>query len=117
MASTLVIGIPAGTHTGTYRFTVTGTEHDHSRSVAASVVVTNDNPTATAPVITAYPKSSLGTTSLQARVSWAAATDPSSPIGGYEIQASIDGFSVQEMVRGEAEVIIGLGPPLPVIHG
>jgi hypothetical protein len=59
--------------------------------VAASVVVTNDNPTASAPVITAYPKSSLGTTSLQARVSWAAATDPSSPIGGYEIQASIDG--------------------------
>jgi len=91
VASTLVIGIPAGTHTGTYQFTVTGTEHDHSRSVAASVVVTNDNPTATAPVITAYPRSSLGTTSLQARVSWAAATDPSSPIGGYEIQASIDG--------------------------
>ena len=90
-SSTLVVGIPAGTHAGTYHFTITGTEHDHSRTAAASVVVTNDNPTARPPVVTAYPKSSLGTSTLQARVSWVAATDPSSPIGGYEIQASIDG--------------------------
>jgi subtilisin family serine protease len=91
VSSTLVVGIPAGTRAGTYRFTIIGMEHDHSRSASASVVVTNDNPTATAPVAATYPKSSLGTSTLQARISWSAATDPSSPIGGYEIQESVDG--------------------------
>jgi subtilisin len=88
--STVVVAIPAGTRLGTYRFTVTGTEHDHSHSAIASFVVTNDDPTASAPVVAAYPKTSLGMTWLTARVSWAAATDPTSPIGAYETQTSID---------------------------
>jgi hypothetical protein len=33
----------------------------------------------------------MGLSSVLARVSWAPATDPSSAIGGYEIQASVDG--------------------------
>jgi len=91
VSSTLVVSIPAGTHSGTYTFTVTGTEHDHSRSASASVVVTNDNPTASAPRVSAYPKTIISATAVYTKVGWTAATDPTSPIGGYEIQASVDG--------------------------
>jgi subtilisin len=91
VAATLTVGIPAGTRAGTYQFRVTATEHDHSRSASVSVNVTNDDPTARIPKVDALPRSSLGATTMRVRVSWAAATDPSSPIGGYEIQASVDG--------------------------
>ena len=91
VGATVVVGIPAHTRAGTYDFTISGREHDHVRSATASIVVTNDNPTAFTPVTITYPRSGLGTSTVQARISWAAATDPSSPIGGYEIQASVDG--------------------------
>jgi subtilisin family serine protease len=91
VSSTLVVSIPSGTRAGTYPFTVTGTEHDHVRSASASVVVTNDNPTANAPKVSAWSKGIISTTTITANVGWSAATDPTSPIGGYEIQSSIDG--------------------------
>jgi subtilisin len=91
VSSTLVVSIPRGTAARTYSFTVTGTEHDHSHATSASVVVTNDNPTASAPKVSAYPKAIVTSTTITTRVGWSAATDPSSPIGGYEIQASVDG--------------------------
>jgi hypothetical protein len=55
------------------------------------VTITSDNPTATMPRTDASPAATLGIATLPARVSWTAATDPSSPIGGYELQVSIDG--------------------------
>jgi subtilisin len=91
VASTLNVAIAAGTPAGTYRLNVTGTEHDHTTSTAVSILVTNDNPTANAPKVDAYPGSILGRSAVSARLTWTAATDPSSPIGGYEIQTRVDG--------------------------
>jgi subtilisin len=89
--SILTVSIPVGASVGTHKFTVIGTEHDRSHSVSVSVVVTNDDPTAKPPAVAASPKSIQGTSTVSSRVSWAAATDPSSPIGGYEVQTSVDG--------------------------
>jgi subtilisin len=89
--SVVAVAIPSGTSSGTYRFTVIGREHDRSHSVSASVVVTNDLPTASPPQTGASVKTILGTSTVTSLVSWPAATDPSSPIAGYEVQTNVDG--------------------------
>jgi hypothetical protein len=76
---------------------VIGTNYGRVREDTLAVTVEGDAPTAKAPTM-------AGTTgvavtgdgsqlSLTTRVSWPAATDPTSPIGGYELQRSMDGVT------------------------
>jgi subtilisin len=90
-STTMSVVVPKGTPSGSYTLTVTGSEHGKTHQATATIVVTNDLPTATAPRIDAWPRGTLGATTVPARVSWWAASDPSSAIAGYEVQASVDG--------------------------
>ena len=90
-AAVLTLSIPSGTTVGTYHFTVVGTDHGTTHSAGGTVTITRDNPTASAPRTDASPKTTLGIGTIYTRLTWPAATDPSSAIGGYELQASVDG--------------------------
>ena len=91
LASTLIVTLPFGIAPGTYAITVNADEHGNLHTAIATIIVTSDNPTAQPPTIAARPKAILGTTTVPMRISWPAATDPSSGIAGYELQTAIDG--------------------------
>jgi hypothetical protein len=91
VASTLIVNVPPGTPPGTYSVTVTGDEHGNVRTTAATVLVRNDLPVSLAPATAIRSRGTLGTTTLPALVSWAAASDATSGVAGYELQTSIDG--------------------------
>jgi subtilisin family serine protease len=90
-AAAMTVTVPAGTRQGSYNVKVVGTEHGLGRSATATVVVAADAPVAKPPTADALPRGVLGAATIPTRVVWPAAVDPTSPIGGYEIQASIDG--------------------------
>jgi hypothetical protein len=91
VASTLTVNVPSGTKPGSYPITVSGDEHGNTHTTSATVVVQKDTPTAFAPMAAPRTNATLGTTTLPALVSWAAASDPSSGIAGYELEQSVDG--------------------------
>ena len=91
VASTLTINLHFGMATGTYPLTVTADEHGNRHSTAATVVVVSDAPTARPPTTAAQDGAKLGVGTLSVRVSWSAATDPTSGIGAYELATSVDG--------------------------
>jgi subtilisin len=93
VSSTLTVSVPAGTTPGTYTITVAGDEHGRTRSATARIVVENDPPTAQPPLTVARAKATVSDTIVPTTVAWHAATDPSSPIGGYEIEQSVAGGS------------------------
>jgi len=76
---------------GTYEMTVQGTNQGRTVSTNVSVNVVVDLPTAKPPVTSMLPGEKLSPTSLRVRVSWPAATDPSSAIVGYEVSLSTNG--------------------------
>jgi hypothetical protein len=90
--ATLTVTVPVATPAGTYHVDVTGrdwsgrTKHDR-----ITIVVERDLPTAAAPVVRLVPGTALGTSSARVRVAWPRATDPSSRIGLYQLQQSVDG--------------------------
>ena len=88
--STLHLTVPAGTPTGTYRATVTGTS-DRTRTVRVSVRVDADRPSASAPAVGVRAGTRFDTSSFLGRATWSAATDPTSSIRGYQAQWSVDG--------------------------
>jgi hypothetical protein len=89
--STLDVGVPAGTSSGTYRVTVTGTTGDRTRSVRVSIRVDADRPVAAAPSLGVRAGTRFAFGSLQARASWRPASDPTSAIAGYQVQWSVNG--------------------------
>jgi subtilisin len=91
LTSTLIVNVPFDTKRGTYRVTITGDEHGRAHSASASVIVGSDLPTAAPPTTTPQTKATISSTTLPARISWAAATDPTSPIAGYDLQRSVNG--------------------------
>jgi subtilisin family serine protease len=91
LSTTMRVAVPAGTHPGLYEVTVVGDEHGNTHEASATLEVTLDDPTAHAPRTDAWPLRTLNATTIAARVSWPAATDPSSAIAGYEVQSSEDG--------------------------
>ncbi len=91
VAATLSVVVPAGTAGGTYVLSVSGDEHGRVHAAPATIVVDSDPPVARPPVTDAQPGSVLGTTTVRARIAWGAAVDPTSAIGGYEIQGRFDG--------------------------
>ena len=100
IATDLVISVPSGTPAGTYDLTVNASEHGNVHSATASVAVGNDDPTAQPPIVAAYTHAKLVGSTLPVRVSWTAATDPSSAIGAYELQASVDSGSWTPIASG-----------------
>jgi len=86
MTAALTVVVPASPASGTYTFTVHGAVGDVTRSVTVSVRVDGDIPTMPAPRLTPLKGSRFDTTSYVARVGWAAATDPTSPISRYQAQ-------------------------------
>jgi len=87
---TLSVNVPPGTARGSYAFTVTGDEHGNRHPRTASFAVLGDTPTALPPTTTSRTKSTITTTTVPARISWAAATDSSTAISVYELQTSVD---------------------------
>lgn len=90
-ASTLTITVPSGVAPGTYTVTVTGNEHGNVRTADATFRVVADAPTAQPPAAAPLLRATLGTATVPTRVSWPTATDPTTAIAGYELQASVDG--------------------------
>jgi subtilisin family serine protease len=104
--------VPVGTPLGTYHIGVQGTNQGRTVNVTLPVNVVEDDPTAKPPVTSLIPGVKLGATSLSVRVSWPAATDPSSPIVGYEVQRSTNGGAWGATIATTASVLnatYGLG--------
>ena len=83
--------VPEGTALGTYQITVQGTNQGRTITLNLPIRVVQDLPTAQSPVTSLISGETLGRTTLKVRVSWPAATDPSSAIAGYEVQRSTNG--------------------------
>ena len=91
VSATLTITVPQGAAPGSYAITVVGDEHSIVRSAVATLVVDSDPPVARAPGTDAAPGTIIGPTTVRARIGWLPAIDATSPIGGYELQSSVDG--------------------------
>jgi subtilisin len=91
LSATVSVSVPSGVALGSHTFKVVAREHGISHAATAAFVVGSDVPVAYAPTVDAWPGGMIGATSLPVRVVWPAAVDPSTPIGGYEIQASVGG--------------------------
>ncbi|HLO36107.1 MAG TPA: S8 family serine peptidase, partial [Candidatus Deferrimicrobium sp.] len=89
-AATLTVSLPFGIALGSYQVTVIGIEHDNVHQSSSTIQVVTDNPTASPPTAVARSKGILGTTATPMTVSWPAGSDPTTGIGGYELQESVD---------------------------
>ncbi len=89
-STSLSVTAPDPTPAGTYRLTVTATNQGRTDTATATVVVENDKPTAHAarPTVSG---GSASNTRAPITFTWAAATDPSTGISGYQIQLRADG--------------------------
>jgi subtilisin family serine protease len=90
LSATVSLTVPSGQAVGSHNFKVVGTEHGISHASTAAFVVSSDMPVASPPTVDAWPGGRIEATSLSVRVVWPAAVDPSTAIGGYELQASVD---------------------------
>jgi subtilisin len=90
-SATLTVQVPPSTPAGSYMVQVSGTEHGRTRTFSRSIVVENDQPTAAPPTVALLQGASFNQLTAAVRVSWPAASDPSSPIVGYQHQMSVDG--------------------------
>ncbi|MFL5685990.1 MAG: S8 family serine peptidase [Chloroflexota bacterium] len=95
-AGTVRLTAPRNVKPGTYHVQVTGTNWGRTKSTTLSINVAADIPTARAPIATVLKSSTLGRTStgvttVSLRATWVAATDPSDPIVGYEVERSVNG--------------------------
>ena len=95
-SGTLRLTAPRTVKPGTYHVTVTGTNWGRTKSTTLAVSVAADVPTARAPIATILKSSTVGRTStgvttVSMRATWAAATDPSDTIVGYEVERSVNG--------------------------
>jgi subtilisin len=91
VAATLIVNVPFDTKRGSYPVTITGDEHGRTHRASASVIVGADLPIAFPPTATPRTKATISSTTLPARITWPAATDPTSPIAGYDLQRSVNG--------------------------
>ncbi|MEP6639480.1 MAG: S8 family serine peptidase [Chloroflexota bacterium] len=89
-ASTLSVAIPKGTPAGTYQIGVTGTNQGRTVTASVPVNVVEDLPTAVPPSASLFSIVRMGQGTIPMRVTWPAATDPSSAIAGYEVQTNVN---------------------------
>ena len=103
-AAGISLTVPKGTPVGTYQITVRGTNQGRTVSTNVPVSVVVDLPTAKAPSLTFIPGTRMGA-DMPVRISWPAATDPSSAIAGYEFAFSQSGGAWSAAIsRGPAEL-------------
>ena len=93
LTTAITVRIRSGTGNGNYPVTITATDGPHRYQTGVTVGVTRDTPTAHAPSVSFGTGGTLGLSSPTApvRLRWTAATDPTSAIGKYQTEISIDG--------------------------
>src|SRR4029079_6026057 len=79
-SASISIVVPMGTPVGSYQIGVQGTNQGRTVTVNVPVNVVVDIPTAKPPVTSLVSGIKIGRSTLKVRVSWPAATDPSSAI-------------------------------------
>ncbi len=87
----LVVAIPAGTPLGRYDIGVRATNQGRTATTTVTVQVVEDDPTAQPPTASLRMGSKMMLNAVWADIAWPAASDPSSGIGGYELQTSYNG--------------------------
>jgi hypothetical protein len=87
------VAVPKGTPPGPYTIDVQGRNQGRTVSTRLTVNVVEDPPTAQPPIMSLMPGVQLGRTSVKVRVVWPPASDPTSPIGGYQVQKTTDGVT------------------------
>ena len=87
------ITVPPNTPSGAYDVVIRASDGGRTRSVTVRLKVDSDRPVAAAPAVTLPVGSTFRTTSFLARARWAAATDASNPISGYQASWRINGGS------------------------
>jgi subtilisin len=90
-AAGVSVTVPKDTPIGTYQMTVQGTNQGRTVSTNVSVNVVVDLPTAQAPSLSFILHNQMGMADIPVRITWPAASDPSSAIAGYEVQSSKSG--------------------------
>ena len=91
-AGRLSVVVPADAPLGSYEIGVKATNQGRTTMTTLAVEVVDDDPTASAPTGTAMLSGvTMGRTAMYLRVTWPAATDPTSAIAGYETQRSENG--------------------------
>jgi subtilisin len=91
IAARLTVTVPRGTPAGSYAIGVKGTNQGRTVLASLPITVVEDTPTASVPYAALQVGATMGHGAANVRVLWAAATDPSSPIAGYQLQRSQDG--------------------------
>jgi subtilisin len=90
-SASVSISVPASMAPGAYPVTVVATEGPRVRSATTTVLIEGDPPTAFPPnLVPAYKAALAGDTAAPVRVAWPAATDTTSHIAAYELEASVD---------------------------
>ena len=90
-AARVTVTVPKGTPPGSYTIGVRGTNQGRTVVLNLPVTVVNDVPTANLPYGAIQVGVTMGHSAANVRVLWPAATDPTSPIVGYQVQRSQDG--------------------------
>ena len=89
-SATVALTVPKGTPLGPYTIDVQGANQGRTTSTTLAVDVVQDLPTANPPVLSLV-AGELGWRSIRVRVGWSPATDPTSPIAGYQVEQTTDG--------------------------
>ena len=84
------VAVPKGTPPGPYTIDVQGRNQGRTASTRLTVNVVVDLPTARPPIMSLI-RGELGWRSIRVRVVWPLATDPTSPIAGYQVERTSDG--------------------------
>ncbi|HET7830328.1 MAG TPA: S8 family serine peptidase [Candidatus Limnocylindrales bacterium] len=87
------ITVPPKTPSGTYKVVIRASDGSRTRSVTVKLKVDSDKPVAAAPAIATPDGKTMGTRSALARLRWAAATDATNKIAGYQVSWRVDGGS------------------------
>src|SRR4051812_19513950 len=88
----VTVAIPRDTPAGTYQIGVSGTNQGRTVAGSIPVNVVEDDPTASPPRTTSLASGSkMGQSGAKIRITWPAATDPSTAINGYELERSLNG--------------------------
>ena len=85
------VNVPKGTAPGSYTIGIKATNQGRTATTTGTVNVVEDSPTAGPPLAVLLSGARMRTSDLAVRVVWSPATDPSSPIAGYEVESSMNG--------------------------
>jgi hypothetical protein len=90
-AARLTVTVPKGTPAGSYAIGVKGTNQGRTVLASLPITIVEDDPTASVPSSAIQADTTMGHAAANVRVAWSTATDPTSPIAGYQLERSQDG--------------------------